>query len=56
MLFLLLWGYMLFFCWNHTLYRAYAEITWKTLYRDMQPVEWRNYTVNKALRDSVGFH
>lgn len=51
----MLWFYFLFLCWNHTLYRAYAYITWRTLYHTMQPVEWRHYKIDQALRNQVGW-
>lgn len=50
MLFLMLWFYLVFLCCNHRIYRAYAKITWHTLYQDMKPVEWRDYKMNQALR------
>lgn len=53
MWFVLAWFYLLFVCCNHRIYRAYAHVTWHTLYRDMRPVEWRAYKIDQALRHHV---
>lgn len=55
MVVILFWGYLLFLCWNHALYRAYATLTWGTLYHDMQPTDWRNYKIDEALRTHRGW-
>lgn len=55
MVVILLWGYLLFVCWNHALYRAYAQLTWRTLYRAMDPTEWREYKIAEALQKHQGW-
>lgn len=55
MLFVLLWIYVFFVCWNHRLYRAYSLLTWRTLYRTMEPAEWRLYRIDEAVRGRRGW-
>lgn len=55
MLVVALWCFILFVCWNHRLYKAYAQITWKTLYGQLQPVEWRDYTIYEHQKTSSGW-
>lgn len=51
----ILWMFMLFVCWNHRLYRMYANITWKTLYYNIQPIEWREYLINEKVKNVRGW-
>lgn len=55
MLFIALWCYILFFCWNHTLYKAYAKLTWSTLLHEMKPKEWRDYKIDESLQTHQGW-
>lgn len=41
--------------WNTRAYRAYLKITYKTLFHEMKPTEWRDYIIDQKVRTSTGW-
>lgn len=45
----ILWVLFLLY-WNHKLYRTYATITYKTLYKNVRPTKFRDLLVEKQVK------
>lgn len=35
---------------NHFVYKAYLKITYKTLYHDIEPKQWRDYLIYQKIK------
>lgn len=49
MIVVVLWSVMLFACWNHRLYKAYARLTWHTLLHQVKPTASRDFMIQEQL-------